>query len=320
MSLENAANEVDVALDTSRKTGLAFENVFSGVQSFLRRPLTKDLTGFDLAVTGIPFDQSVTHRSGARFGPRAIREASTTMAGDPPYGWPISPLESHAIADFGDMAFDYARVDLVPGLIEAHVGGILDTGTPCITLGGDHSITLPLLRAHAKRHGPLSLLQFDAHSDTWEDNTPARVDHGTIIYKAVKEGLIDGETSVQVGIRIANDLTLGITRIDAREVHESGPAATAQKIKSILGGGKCYLTFDIDGLDPAYAPGTGTPVWGGLTTAQAAIILRDIAGINMVGGDVVEVSPPFDHSNMTAVAGAHVAYELICLWAWNNAK
>ena len=151
-----------------------------------------------------------------------------------------------------------------------------------------------------------------------EDDDAARVDHGTFVYKAVKEGLIVVDKSVQIGIRIANDTPMGITRIDARAVHENGAAATARAVKDIVGDAATYLTFDIDGLDPAFAPGTGTPVWGGLSTSQTAIILRDLAGINLIGGDVVEVSPPFDHANITAVAGAHVAHELICLWAWNR--
>ncbi|WP_299757711.1 agmatinase [uncultured Boseongicola sp.] len=318
MGLEDAANEVDVAFTRAEPRGLAYENVFAGVPSFLRRKLTKDLAGIDLAITGVPFDQSVTHRPGTRFGPRALREASTLQAGDPPYGWGFDPLGEFAIVDYGDMAFDYAKVAEVPGLIERHAASILDQGAACLTLGGDHSITLPLLRAHVARHGPLALVQFDAHSDTWVDDDRARVDHGTFVYKAVQEGLIDVDRSVQIGIRIANDTALGITRLDARWVHEKGAAATANAVKNIVGDAACYLTFDIDGLDPAYAPGTGTPVWGGLTTAQTAIILRDLAGINLVGADVVEVSPPFDHANITAVAGAHVGYELICLWAWNR--
>ena len=320
MALEDAANEIDVAITRAEAKGLAYENVFSGVPSFLRRKLTKDLSGIDLAITGIPFDQAVTSRPGARFGPRSLREASTLQAGDPPHGWGFNPLSEFNIADFGDMAFDYARVAEVPSRIEAHVGGILDAGVACLTLGGDHSITLPLLRAHAAHHGPVALLQFDAHSDTWVDEEPARIDHGTIIYKAVKEGLIDTGRSVQVGIRVENDPPMDITRIDARSVHEAGAAEIASRIKDIVGGEKVYLSFDIDGLDPAYAPGTGTPVWGGLTSAQAAIILRDIAGINLIGADVVEVSPPFDHANITAMAGAHIGYELICLWAWAQRK
>lgn len=318
MGLEDAANEVDVAITRDDPRGLAFENVFSGVPSFLRRKLTKSLDGADIAITGIPFDQSVTHRPGARFGPRALREASTTLAGDPPYGWGFSPLEHFSVVDAGDMAFDYAKVAEIPRLIQAHASRIIDTAGACLTLGGDHSITLPLLRAHAAKHGPLALLQFDAHSDTWIDDDPARVDHGTIIYKAVKEGLIDPAHSVQVGIRVQNEPTLGIQRIDARTVHAEGPETVAHMVRDRLGSAPTYLTFDIDAFDPSCAPGTGTPVWEGLTSAEVAPMLRALAGINLVGMDVVEVSPPFDHANMTAIMGAHVAYELICLWCWTR--
>ena len=318
MGLEDAANEIDVAITRDDPRGLAYENVFSGVPSFLRRKLTKDLRGIDLAVTGIPFDQAVTHRPGARFGPRALREASTLMAGDPPYGWGFSPLEEFAVADAGDMAFDYARVFDVPARIEAHAAGIIGQARGCLTLGGDHSVTLPLLRAHAAVHGPMALLQFDAHSDTWVDDDKARVDHGTIIYKAVKEGLIDPEHSVQVGIRVENEPTLGIERIDARSVHRDGPDRIAERIRARIGEAKTYLTFDIDAFDPSAAPGTGTPVWEGLTSAEVAPMLRALAGLNLVGMDVVEVSPPYDHANMTATIGAHVAYELICLWCWTR--
>ncbi len=318
MSLQDAANEVDVAIARDDMKSLAYENVFAGVPSFLRRKLTKDLTGVDLAVTGIPFDQAVTNRPGTRLGPRAIREASLLQAGEPPYCWVFSPLEEFAVVDYGDFAFDYANMAETQGKIEAHVATILEAGAGCLSLGGDHSVTLPLLRAHAAKFGPLSLIQVDAHTDTWPDEDPARVDHGTFLHKAMAEGLVVPERSVQVGIRSHNDLTGGIHRLDARFVHENGPAETAKRVKEIVGDGPVYFTFDIDGLDPAYAPGTGTPVWGGLTSAQAGILLRDLAGINLVGADVVEVSPPFDHASITAVAAAHVAHELICLWAWTR--
>ncbi|MDJ0629878.1 MAG: agmatinase [Rhodobacter sp.] len=318
MALEDAKRQVDTAITRQSLRGLSNENTFGGITSFLRRRYTKDLTGVDIAVTGVPFDQAVTNRPGTRLGPRAIREASTLQAPDAPYGWGFDAISDFAIADYGDMAFDYAVMADAPAAIEAHVGGILDQGAACLALGGDHSISLPILRAHAARHGPLALLQFDAHTDTWADDDPARVDHGTMFYKAVKEGLIDVERSVQVGIRTDNPDTLGISIIDARKVHEAGPAATAAKIRSILGDAKVYLSFDIDALDPAFAPGTGTPVWGGLASWQAAAILRDLAGIGMVGGDVVEVSPPFDTTGATAVAAAHVAVELICLWCWTR--
>ncbi len=318
MSLEDSKKHIDRAVTREGYKGLSYENTFAGVPSFLRRTYSKDLSGVDLAVTGIPFDQAVTNRPGTRLGPRAIREASALLAVDPPYGWGFDPLADFAIADYGDMAFDYARVEDVPAAIEAHVGGILDAGAGAILLGGDHSISLPSMRAHAARHGPLALLQFDAHTDTWEDKDATRIDHGTMFYKAVQEGLIDVALSVQVGIRTENPDTLGITVIPAAEVHEIGAARTAQRIREVVGGAKCYLSFDIDGLDPAFAPGTGTPVWGGLSSAQATRILRDIAGIDLAGGDVVEVSPPFDHAAITAVAGAHVAQALVCLWCWTR--
>ena len=315
MALEDAKTQVDTAFTRDGFKGLAFENTFGGALSFLRRNYSKNLSGVDIAVTGIPFDQAVTNRPGTRLGPRAIREASCLQSPDQAYGWGFDVMSEFAIADYGDMAFDYAHIDQFPTALEAHISGILDQDAACLTLGGDHYITFPILRAHAKKHGPLSLLQFDAHTDTWADDDMTRVDHGTMFYKAVKEGLIDPARSVQVGIRTHNDDTLGVNIIDAREVHETGPQAVVDKIKSILGDRKTYLTFDIDALDPAFAPGTGTPVWGGLTSAQASIILRDLAGINLVGGDVVEVSPPFDTTGATAIAGAHVAMEILNLWA-----
>ena len=318
MALEDAKHEVDTAFTRESRRGMAYENTFGGAVSFLRRSYTKDLAGVDLAITGVPFDQSVTNRPGTRLGPRAIREASALQVFDPPYGWGFSPLEEFDIVDYGDLAFDYARVPDFPAALTDHVRGILAAGAGCIALGGDHSISLPILRAQAERHGPLSLLQFDAHTDTWADDDPIRIDHGTMFYKAVQEGLIAPARSAQVGIRTENPDTLGFHILDARNVHEAGPAATAMRIRDILGDHPVYLSFDIDGLDPAYAPGTGTPVWGGLTSAQAAIMLRDLAGINLVGGDVVEVSPPFDPSGATAIAGAHVAMELVCLYCWRR--
>lgn len=319
MALEDAKSEIDHAITRSDLRGNSFENAFGGVTSFLRRKLTKDLSGVDIAVTGVPFDQAVTNRPGCRLGPRAIREASTLQTYDPPYGWDgYDPMRALAIADYGDLAFDYADVAAFPKTLQAHIAGILETGAASLVLGGDHSISLPILRAYVEKHGPLSLLQFDAHSDTWPDDEPARIDHGTMFYKAVKEGLIVPERSVQVGIRTVNETDMGFHVIDARQVHERGPAAVADQIRDILGTHKTYVTFDIDCLDPAFAPGTGTPVWGGLSSGQAAILLRDIAGINMVGGDVVEVSPPYDTSGATAVAAAHVAVELLCLWGWTR--
>ena len=318
MALEDAAKQVDTAFTRDDRRGLAFENTFGGATSFLRRRYSKDLAGVDLAVTGIPWDQAVTNRPGTRLGPRAIREASALQAFDPPFGWGFDPLSEFAIVDYGDMAFDYANTAAFPDKLTAHAAGILNAGAGCITLGGDHYVSFPILKAHAERFGPMALLQFDAHSDTWADDDLDRIDHGTMFYKAVKLGLIDPARSVQVGIRTENPDTLGIRTISARQVHEQPIAETVAEIRHTIGDAPTYLTFDIDALDPAFAPGTGTPVWGGLSSAQAAMLLRDLAGINLVGGDVVEVSPPFDTTGATAIAGAHVAMELICLWCWTR--
>ncbi|MCD9146699.1 agmatinase [Pseudophaeobacter flagellatus] len=317
MALEDAKTQVDQAFTRDDLKGLSFENSFGGALSFLRRSYTKDLTHADIAITGVPFDQAVTNRPGTRLGPRAIREASSLQPFDPPYGWGYDPLSELAIADYGDMAFDYANVAAFPDALRDHIRGILATDTASVTLGGDHYISFPILQAYAEKYGPLSLVQFDAHPDTWPDDDFDRVDHGTMFYKAVKSGIVDPATSVQVGIRTTVEDTLGVNIIDAPTVHEIGPVETAARIKAIVGDKPTYLSFDIDGLDPAYAPGTGTPVWGGLTSAQAARILREIAGINIKGGDVVEVSPLFDTTGATAVAGAHVAMEIICLLGWN---
>ncbi|WP_149587150.1 agmatinase [Tabrizicola flagellatus] len=316
MALEDAKTQVDTAFTRPTQRGYAFENAFGGATSFLRRTYTKDLTGVDLAITGVPFDQAVSHRSGTRFGPRAIREASCLMPYDPPPGWGTNPLEEMAIIDYGDVAFDYANVPEFPETLTNHIRTILKAGAGTVTLGGDHYITWPILKAYAEKFGPLGVIHFDAHSDLWPDDNPARIDHGTMLYKAVKAGAVDPKRSVQIGIRTTTEDYLGVNVITAREAHEWGVERVVAMVKDIVGDKPCYLTFDIDALDPAFAPGTGTPVWGGLASWQAAAMLRDLAGINLVGGDIVEVSPPYDTTGATAIAGAHVAYELICLYHW----
>ncbi len=318
MALEDAKNQVDQAFTRESLTGGSFENAFGGATSFLRRRYTKDLTGVDIAVTGVPFDQAVTNRPGTRLGPRAIREASALQPNDPPYGWPYDVMETCAIVDYGDLAFDYANVPAFPAALTEHIRTILAADVASVVLGGDHYISYPILKAYAEKFGPMSLIQFDAHSDTWPDDDMDRVDHGTMFYKAVKTGLVDPDRSVQIGIRTTNADTLGVPTLDARWVHENGPAAAVMRAKEVVGDHPVYLSFDIDGLDPAYAPGTGTPVWGGLHAWQASAMLRDLAGINIKGGDVVEVSPPFDTTGATAIAGAHVATEILCLLGWHK--
>lgn len=320
MALEDAKHQIDMAFTREDPRGLAFENAFGGATSFLRRRYTKDLTGVDLAVTGVPFDQAVTHRPGARFGPRAIREASALQAFDAPYGWGYDPLSEMTVVDYGDLAFDYAHTPSFPGRVQAHIAGILAAGAGSITLGGDHFITLPILRAYAEKFGPVALIQFDAHSDTWADDDMDRIDHGTFLYKAIKTGVVDPAATVSVGIRTDNPDTLGVDIVDAPFVHQQGVEATIARIRQVVGDRPCYITFDIDCLDPAFAPGTGTPVWGGLASWQAAAILRGLAGVTLLGGDVVEVSPPYDTTGATAIAGAHVAMELIALYGWTRRR
>ncbi|WP_223421169.1 agmatinase [Tateyamaria pelophila] len=316
MALEDAKSQIDHAFTREDLRGPSFELTFAGATSFLRRRYSKDLGGVDIAVTGIPFDQAVTNRPGTRLGPRAIREASALQAPDAPYGWPFDVMRERVIVDYGDMAFDYADIPAFPDTVTAHVRGILAAGAASVVLGGDHYISFPILKAYAEIYGPVSLIQVDAHTDTWPDDDMGRVDHGTMFYKAVKSGIVDPATSVQIGIRTTNEDTLGVNIIDAAEVHRIGAEAVAARTREIVGDRPCYLSFDIDGLDPAFAPGTGTPVWGGLTSAQAAALLRGLAGINIRGGDIVEVSPPFDTTGATAIAGAHVATEICCLLGW----
>lgn len=290
------------------------EATYSGATSFLRRRYTRDFRGVDVAVTGIPFDTATTNRPGTRFGPRAIRAESTQLAWSGPYGWRVNPMTALAIADCGDCAFDFGRPEAVPDAIEAHARAILEAGPALLSLGGDHFVSYPLLKAHAARHGPLSLVHFDAHSDTWDDED-GRIDHGTMFFHAAREGLVDPSRSVQVGIRTVNPDTRGFRILDAPWVHGHGGAATAAAIRETVGGAPVYLTFDIDCLDPCFAPGTGTPVVGGLSTAQARAVLRALAGLDVVGADLVEVAPPYDVAGVTALAGATLAMDFLCLMA-----
>ncbi|WP_425039132.1 agmatinase [Primorskyibacter sp. S187A] len=317
MALEDSKTYVDEAFTQSgQRRGPSYENTFGGALSFLRRRYSKDLSGVDIAVTGVPFDQAVTNRPGARFGPRAIREASALQSPDAPYGWGFDVMSEAEIVDYGDLPFDYADVRAFPAALRAHITTILDAGAASVAMGGDHFITLPILRAYAAVHGPLSVIQIDAHTDTWADDSAERIDHGTFMYKAIGEGLVDPSRSVQIGIRTDNPDTLGMNIIDAREADRLGSSAVAERAREIVGAHPTYLTFDIDGLDPAFAPGTGTPVWGGLSSVFAEGLLRDLAGVRIVGGDVVEVSPQYDTTGATAIAGAHVATALCCLiWA-----
>ncbi len=308
------SNPIDQAFTAESFTGITPESNFSGALSFARRKYTKDLTEIDVAVTGIPFDTATSNRPGTRFGPRGIRAASTEVSWQRNWPWEFDATELLKIADYGDCPFDHGRPQQVPAEIEAHIDGILNSDTAVLSLGGDHFLTLPVLRAHVKKHGPLSLLHFDAHTDTWHDED-GRIDHGTMFFHAVNEGLVSPEKSVQVGIRTTNDEAMGFNVIHADWIHENGVDALLDQIKSIIGDEKTYLTFDIDCVDPAYAPGTGTPVCGGLSSAQALQILRNLRGLNLVGMDLVEVSPPYDHADITSLLGAFLAYDMLALYA-----
>lgn len=308
-------SDTDHAVFRDEAKGRFSEPTYSGALSFMRRKYSRDLDGVDLAVTGIPLDTATTNRPGARFGPRAVRAASTIMAWERPYGMPFDPYETLAIVDVGDCFFDHGRPETVPDAITEHARGIIAAGPGLLSIGGDHFVSYPLLRAHAERYGDgLSLVHFDAHSDTWDDED-GRIDHGTMFYHAARQRLVDPAKSVQVGLRTHNDDTLGFNILDAPWVHANGTAAVIDSIRDVVGNRPAYLTFDIDCLDPAYAPGTGTPVCGGLTTAQALAILKGLAGINVIGMDVVEVAPAYDVGEITALAAAHIAAEMIGLYA-----
>jgi agmatinase len=292
---------------------------YAGALSFMRRPYSRDLQGVGVAVVGVPLDTATTHRPGARFGPRAIRAASAGIAWERPWPWDFDPFDRLAVIDYGDCEFDPGKPQTIVPFIEEYYGKILDAGVAPLTLGGDHFVSYPILKALAARHGPLSLVHFDAHSDTWGEEQQ-RLDHGTMFYHAVKQGLVDDARSVQIGLRTTNDEPLGFNIFDARRVHRDGPEAIAAEVRRIVGGHKVYLTFDIDCLDPSCAPGTGTPVCGGLTTFQALEIVRGlapkgVAPIDLVGMDVVEVAPAYDVGEITALAGATLAAEFLCLYA-----
>lgn len=305
----------DQAITRASLYGTAAEPTYAGITSFMRRRYSRDLTGVDLAISGVPFDTATTNRPGSRFGPRAIRAASIQSAWARHFPWEFDPFDLLACVDYGDCYFDHGTPQDTPALIEAHATRILEAGSALLTLGGDHFISYPLLKAHARKHGTLALIHFDAHSDTWPDEEGKRIDHGTMFYHAAREGLVDPACSVQVGLRTTNDDVMGFQVLDAREVHRSTPEQIAERIRARVGEHPVYLTFDIDCLDPAFAPGTGTPVCGGLSSHQALEILRGLRGINLVGMDVVEVAPPYDNAEVTALAGATLAMEMIYLYA-----
>ena len=268
-----------------------------------------------ICVAGIPHDLGTTNRSGARFGPAAIRQASRMLVdGDHPTHWvdpsrlPLADIGDFTIA-LGDIAASFAAIERQAAAIK-HL----------VAFGGDHSVTLPLLRALGKRRGAVGLVHFDAHVDTWPNNFGQSFAHGSVFYHAIVDGLVDPRRMIQIGIRSpvgrdVHDWTIaqGVTMVTAQDVHERGPAHTAESIRQVVGDGAVYMSFDIDVLDPAFAPGTGTPEIGGLASWQAQAIIRRLAGLQFVGMDVVEVCPAYDVAEITALAGATMAWEYLCL-------
>ena len=292
--------------------GGSLEAAYAGALSFMRRRYSRELAGVDVAVWGVPLDAAVSNRPGARFGPQAIRRASAILCGDPQYPFGSDPFETLTVVDYGDCAFDYGRHAEIPGAIQAQARAIIDEGVHLISLGGDHFITWPLLQAHAAKHGPLALVQLDAHQDTWDDDGD-RLDHGTFVARAVHAGLIEPARSIQIGIRTHAPDDFGIEIVDGYAVHALGVPGTIERILARVDGGPAYLSVDIDCLDPAHAPGTGTPVAGGLSSAQLLMILRGLGGIDWRGMDVVEVAPAYDHADITAIAAATVVQHYLGL-------
>lgn len=287
-------------------TGGSLEPTFAGAMSFMRRRFSKEIGAADVVVWGVPFDCAASNRPGARFGPGAIRRASAIFDGDPQYPSLRDPFARMRVIDVGDCYFEYERIALAPGAIEAQARQMIEAGVHLVSLGGDHFVTLPLLRAHAEKHGRLALVQFDAHQDTWDDDG-TKMSHGTFVTRAVAEGLIDPARSIQLGVRTVAPRDYGIEIVDADTCLALGAGGMAARIRARVGPGAAYLTFDIDALDPAFAPGTGTPVAGGLTSAMALGAIWQTRELDWRGMDVVEVAPAYDHSEITAIAAASVA-------------
>jgi agmatinase len=269
-----------------------------------------------VCIAGIPLDIGTTNRSGSRFGPQAVRQASRMLVdGAHPFHW-VEPAASPALSDIGDFAIALGDIPASLALIEAQAATI----SHLVAIGGEHTVSLALLRALSRRHGPLAVVQFDAHVDTWPESFGQPWGHGSVFYHAINEGLVDPQCMVQVGIRspVQKDvyewtLAQGVNVLDAEAVHAMSPAALAERVRSVLGSRPAYLSFDIDALDPAFAPGTGTPECGGISTWQAQAALRKLGGVHFVGMDLVEVAPPYDVAETTALAAATMIWEYLAL-------
>ncbi len=296
---------------------------FHGIPTFMRLPASRQLEGIDVAVVGVPYDSGASYRSGTRFGPRKIREASLLLWGyNEVMG--VAPTKVLNIVDYGDVEIIPVDIQATMKSIHSQVGGLLEKGVSVAALGGDHSISLPLLRAHADKFGPLAVVHFDSHPDTWDEEYDGfPFSHGTPFIRAIEEGLIDTGAYLQIGIRGPtsgiNDLQearrLGAQIIKIEQAFEMGIPAVIQEIKVKMGDRPVYVSLDIDALDPAYAPGTGTPEVGGFTSFQMLQLVRGLKGLNLVGFDLVEVSPPYDPSEITSILAANLAFEYLSLLA-----
>ncbi len=295
---------------------------FAGIATFGLLPHLDSLDRADIAVVGVPFDAGVSYRPGARFGPAHVREASRLLR---PYNptQDVEPFATQQVADAGDIAANPYNVEDAVAQIEAGARHLTRGGTRLVAIGGDHTIALPLIRNVAAIHGPIAVVHFDAHLDTWDTYFGAPITHGTPFRRASEEGLIDQTASVHIGTRgplygrsdLRDDARLGFAIISSQELEDEGLPRAIERLHARIAMKPVYVSVDIDVLDPSHAPGTGTPEAGGLTSRELLSIIRSLAATNIVGADVVEVSPPYDHAQLTAIAASHVAYELISAMA-----
>ncbi|WP_067669721.1 agmatinase [Nocardia miyunensis] len=295
---------------------------FGGPATFARLPRIDEVGAADVAIVGVPFDSGVSYRPGARFGPGHVRASSKLLRPyNPAVG--VAPFDSLQVCDAGDLACNPFDIAAAIAEIESGADALTGSGARLLTIGGDHTIALPLLRSAARRHGPVAVVHFDAHLDTWDTYFGASHTHGTPFRRASEEGLIDREASMHIGIRgplygegdLAADSGLGFTAVTSPEIEIDGIAAAVERMRARIGDRPVYVSVDIDVLDPAHAPGTGTPEAGGMTSRELLHMLRAFGEANLVGADIVEVAPAYDHAEITGIAAAHVAYELLSAMA-----
>jgi len=298
---------------------------FAGPPTFALLPRRDEVGRCDVAVVGVPFDSGTSYRPGARFGPTAVRQGSRLLRPWHP-SLRVAPFGAQQVADAGDIACNPFDIKEAMDQIEAAAAGLLAEAAHLLAIGGDHTIAYPLLRVASQRFGPVALVHFDAHLDTWQTYFGAPLTHGTPFRRAAEEGLFSEEHSMHVGIRgplyapsdLEEDAELGFAAVSAMEIERIGIDGVVAAIRERVQDQPLYVSIDIDVLDPAHAPGTGTPEAGGFTSREVLGILRGLAGMRLVGADVVEVAPAYDHAEMTAVAAAHICYELLALMALAN--